>query len=84
MSEHRGKTRHVDHIAKKTNPSHDLPQRIFKLAYLSVKLIRYASRVRPKMEQASLIWDRYRANLTVILEAVQSRAARFVIIGAIL
>lgn len=53
-------------------------ERNLKLALSCVKLMAYTSLVHLEIKCDS-VWDPYHANLTAIPEAVQNRAARFVL-----
>lgn len=54
-------------------------RRNFSCVTMSVKLNLYKTLVRSKMEYACAIWDPGQVTLTLTLEAVQNRAARFIL-----
>lgn len=51
----------------------------FSRAPTSLKLHLYKTLVRPKIEYASSVWNPHSANLVSILEAIQNRAAHFIV-----
>ena len=69
---------HVDKIAKKGNSILDFVKRNFYACSEETKKAAYVSLVRPHLEYATAVWDPYRQNQMEKLEAVQSRAVRFI------
>ena len=69
---------HVDKIAKKGNSILDFVKRNLYACSEETKKAAYVSLVRPHLEYATAVWDPYRQNQMEKLEAVQSRAVRFI------
>ena len=68
---------HVDRIAKKGNSSLAFVKRNLYACSEETKRAAYVSLVRPHLEYATAVWDPYRQNQVEKLEAIQSRAVRF-------
>ena len=69
---------HVDKIAKKRNSSLAFVRRNLYACSEETKRAAYVSLVRPYLEYATAVWDPYRQNEVENLEAIQSRAVRFI------
>ena len=69
---------HVDKIAKKGNSSLAFVRRNLCACSEETKRAAYVSLVRPYQEYATAVWDPYRQNQVENLEAIQSRAVRFI------
>ena len=69
---------HVDMIAKKGNSSLAFVRRKLYACSEGTKRAAYVSLVRPYLEYATAVWDPYRQNQVENLEAIQSRAVRFI------
>lgn len=69
---------HVDKIAKKGNSSLAFVKRNLYACSEETKRAAYVSLVRPHLEYASAVWDPNRQNQVEKLEAIQSRAVRFI------
>lgn len=72
-------TMHVSSIILNANRMLGYIKRNFSMAPASVKLLMYKSLVRSKLEYASSVWDPCTKTLINALEAVQNRAARFIL-----
>lgn len=70
---------HTNYITANANRMLGYLRRNFSTVPTSVKLTLYKTLVRSKLEYASAIWDNNQASLTVTLEAIQNRAARFIL-----
>ena len=69
---------HVDKIAKKGNSSLAFVKRNLYACSDETKRVAYVSLVRPHLEYATAVRDPYRQNQVEKLEAIQSRAVRFI------
>ena len=69
---------HVDKIAKKGNSSLAFVKRNLYACSEETKRAAYVSLVRPHLEYATAVWDTSRQNQVEKLEAIQSRAVRFI------
>ena len=67
----------MDRIAKKGNSSLAFVKRNLYACSEETKRAVYVSLVRPHLEYATAVWDPYRQNQVEKLEAIQSRAVRF-------
>ena len=67
----------MDKIAKKGNSSLAFVKRNLYACSEETKQAAYVSLVRPHLEYATAVWDPYRQNQVEKLEAIQSRAVRF-------
>ena len=68
----------MDRIAKKGNSSLAFVKRNLYACSEETKQPAYVSLVRPHLEYATAVWDPYRQNQVEKLEAIQSRAVRFI------
>ena len=68
---------HVEKIAEKGNSSLAFVKRKLYTCSEETKRAAYVSLVRPHQEYATAVWDPYRQNQVEKLEAIQSRAVRF-------
>lgn len=71
--------KHVDYVTNNANRMLGYLRRNFSSAPSSLKLTLYKTLVRPKLEYACAIWDPTHAILIQTLEAIQNRAARFIL-----
>ncbi len=69
---------HINHLCNKANKTLGFLRRNIKVSSRKIKSMAYKSFVRPVLEYASSIWDPYTEQNISKLEAVQRRAARFV------
>lgn len=69
---------HIDTICSEASRTLGYLRRNLKLASENIKRLAYLTFVRPKLEYASSIWHPSQAYLTVQIEAIQNRAARFI------
>ena len=69
---------HVDKIAKKGNSSLAFVKRNLYACSEETKRAAFVSLVRRHLEYATAVWDPYRQNQVEKLEAIKSRAARFI------
>ena len=70
---------HVEYVSNNANRMLGFLRRNFSSAPSSIKLTLYKTLVRPKLEYACAIWDTTHAILIQTLEAIQNRAARFIL-----
>ena len=70
---------HIDNIVKKANQTFGILRRNLKIGSVQTKELAYKSLVRPLVEYASTIWDPSEKKHITKIEAVQRRAARFVL-----
>ena len=70
---------HITNIANKANKSLGFLRRNLKIGSRSIKEKAFTALVRPSMEYASTVWDPYTDKNINKLEAVQRRAARWVV-----
>lgn len=70
---------HIISIIASANRMLGYLKRNFSLAPTPVKLLLYKSLVRSKLEYANSVWDPFTNSLIDALEAVQNRAARFIL-----
>ena len=70
--------KHINHVTTKANNSLNFIRRNINIPNIQVKEQAYKSLVRPLLEYAQVVWDPYTDELVGQLEAVQRRAARFV------
>lgn len=71
--------KHVEYVTNNANHMLGYLRRNFSSVPMSVKLNLYKTLVRSKLEYACAIWDPGQVTLTLTLEAVQNRAARFIL-----
>ena len=69
---------HINHLCNKANKTLGFLRRNIKISSRKIKETAYKTFVRPILEYASSIWDPHTEQNTNKLEAVQRRAARFV------
>ncbi len=70
---------HVNNICAKGNRNLGFVKRNLKACTQDIKNLAYCTLVRPSLEYCGAIWDPHTADLTSKLEAIQRRAARFVV-----
>ena len=70
---------HIDNVCKKANKTLGFLRRNLKIGSQKVKDMAYKTFVRPILEYACTVWDPYTQEQIDKLEAVQRRAARFVV-----
>ena len=70
---------HINNICNKANKTLGFLRRNLKIGSRKIKETAYKTFVRPILEYSSSIWDPHTELLTNKLEAVQRRAARFVL-----
>jgi hypothetical protein len=70
---------HINNIAAKGNRNLGFIKRNLRACTKEIKNLAYCSLVRPSLEYCSAVWDPHTTELTSKLEAVQRRAARFVL-----
>lgn len=71
-------TDHIKYITTKAQKKLGFLKRRLHLADRDTRLQAYTFFVRPSLEYASVIWHPYQIALTNLLEAVQNKAARFI------
>jgi hypothetical protein len=71
--------KHVDVIAHRANSCLAFLRRNLKISSPKIKNTAYKALIRPHLEYASTVWDPYTAKNINRLEAVQRRAARWVL-----
>lgn len=72
-------TDHIEHITCKAQKKLGFLKRRLYLADRDTRLQAYNFLVRPSLEYASIIWHPHQITLTNLLEAVQNKAARFIL-----
>ena len=70
---------HITNVANKANKSLGFLRRNLKVGSQNIKERAFLALVRPQLEYASTVWDPYTAKDAHNLEAVQRRAARWVV-----
>ena len=70
---------HVNNITGKANRTLGFLRRNLNISNIKIKQQAYHSLVRPILEYGSSVWNPYTDTLTNKIEAVQRRAARFVL-----
>lgn len=70
---------HIDTITSKASKSLGFIRRNLHSANTSTKLLAYQTLVRSKIEYAALIWNPHQSYLVNKLEALQNKAARFIL-----
>lgn len=70
---------HINYVTNNANRMLGFLRRNFPLAPVSLKLLLYKTLVRSKLEYASSIWDPHMVVVSSSLEAIQNRAARFIV-----
>ena len=70
---------HIDNVCNKANKTLGFLRRNLKIGSTKVKETAYKTFVRPILEYACTVWDPYTQEQIDKLEAVQRRAARFVV-----
>ena len=70
---------HVHNISNKANKTLGFLRRNLKIGAVKLKDTAYKTMVRPILEYASTVWDPYKEGHISKIEAVQRRAARFVL-----
>ena len=70
---------HINNVANKASRTLGFLRRNLKISSSAIKDIAYTAFVRPILEYASSVWDPYTQKSIDKLEAVQRRAARFVL-----
>ena len=70
---------HIDQVCNKANKTLGFLRRNLKIGSTKVKESAYKTFVRPILEYACTVWDPYTQDKINQLEAVQRRAARFVV-----
>ena len=71
-------TEHITNVCSKANKTLGFVRRNLKISSRRIKETAYKTYVRPIMEYATTIWDPHTQHAINMLEAVQRRAARFV------
>lgn len=79
LSEKLSWNQHVDAVTKKANNSLAFLRRNLSSCPTHIKAQCYETLVRPTLEYASTVWDPYTQRNIKAVEAVQRRAARFVV-----
>lgn len=69
---------HIRTICSDTSRTLGYLRRNLKSASPNIKQLAYETFVRPKLEYASSIWHPWQSYLTIELESIQNRAARFI------
>ena len=69
---------HIENVCSKANKTLGFLRRNLKISSRKVKETAYKAYVRPCLEYASSVWDPHQHNHTNRIEAIQRRAARFV------
>lgn len=72
-------SKHITSLAASVSKSLGFIRRSLTFSPPKVRLIAYETFIRTKLEYASSIWNPHQKYLTHMLEAIQNRAARFII-----
>lgn len=70
---------HIEYVTSNASRMLGYLRRNFSTVPSTVKLMLYKTLVRSKLEYACAIWDPSQSSLIITLEAVQNRAARFIL-----
>lgn len=70
---------HIEYITNKALRKLGFLKRSLYLANSDTRLHAYTTLIRSSLEYASIIWNPHQSNLTNLLEAVQNKAARFIL-----
>ena len=69
---------HISNVCSRANKTLGFMRRNLKISSRRIKETAYMTYIRPMLEYATTIWDPYSQQSVKMLEAVQRRAARFV------
>ena len=70
---------HINNVCSKTNKTLGFQRRNLKISSREIKVMAYKTLVRPNMEYAATVWDPLTQANIDSMEAIQRRAARFVL-----